>query len=119
MCDSCLDKPGEWLNAGTGWNLTPDEYMFIGKRIFTLRQMFNIKHGKMPLDNRPHDRMVGDTPHKVGKTAGKTVPIDAMMRKTWEVCGYDPDTGVPLESTIEELGLPALMNMAEEVSYVG
>lgn len=42
-----------------------------------------------------------------------------MMRKTWETCGYDPDTGVPLDSTLEELGLPALMNMAEEVSYVG
>ena len=109
----------EWLNAATGWTLTPDEYMVIGKRIFTLRQMFNIKHGKMPLDNRPHDRMVGDTPHKVGKTAGTPVPIDALLRKTWETCGYDPDTGVPLDSTLEELGLPALMNMAEEVSYVG
>ena len=35
----------DWLNAATGWDKTPDEYMEIGKRMQTLRQLFNIKHG--------------------------------------------------------------------------
>ena len=109
----------EWLNAATGWKNTPDEYMEIGRRIFTLRQMFNIKHGKMPWDNRPHGRMVGEPPHKVGKTAGATVPIDAMMRNTWEVMGYSREDGVPTPETIEELGLNELMNAPEEVYTYG
>lgn len=106
----------EWLNAATGWGLTPDEYMEIGKRVFALRQMFNIKHGKLPWDNRPHGRMVGDAPftHKVGKTANKIVPVDTMMMETWDALGYDRETGIPTDETLEALGLPYLMNAPEE-----
>ena len=39
----------EWLNAATGWEKTPEEYMEIGKRIQTLKQLFNFKHGIDPM----------------------------------------------------------------------
>ena len=78
--------------------------------------MFNIKHGKLPWDNRPHGRMVGDAPftHKVGKTANKTVPVEAMMMETWDALGYDRETSIPKDETREALGLPYLMNAPEE-----
>ncbi len=99
----------EYLNAATGWNKTPDEYMLIGKRVQTLRQMFNVREGIAPIAFKMPDRLAGVPPLKTGANAGKTIPIEAMMKKHWECFGWDPDTGVPLAETIEQLGLDQLV----------
>lgn len=104
----------EWLSAATGWDNTPDDWMHIGHRIFTMRQLFNIKQGLDPWYSRPHGRMVGEPPLKVGKVAGKTVPIDAMMKASWKAAGFDEETGIPLPETVESLGLNRLLNAPEE-----
>jgi aldehyde:ferredoxin oxidoreductase len=98
----------EWVNAATGWQKTPDEYMEIGKRIQTLRQMFNIKHGIDPMHFKMSPRMAGDPPLKEGPNKGKTVPIEAMMRLHWKAFGWDEKTGAPTPATIEQLGLDVL-----------
>ena len=104
----------EWLNLATGWNKTPDEYMFIAKRIFTLRQLFNIKHGVNPLDFRLHKRLSGEPPLMQGPLKGKTVRIDEMMREFWDYLNYDK-TGKPTAECVRELGLEELVN--EESVY--
>ena len=40
----------EWFNAATGWRKSPEAYMAIGRRIQTLKQAFNIKHGIDPMN---------------------------------------------------------------------
>jgi aldehyde:ferredoxin oxidoreductase len=99
----------DYLNAATGWNKTPDEYMLIGKRMQTLRQMFNIREGVDPITFKMHDRLAGVPPLKAGPNAGKTVPITEMMKKHWEYFGWDPETGAPLPQTIQQLGLDHLI----------
>ena len=103
----------EWLNAATGRNKTPDEYMEIGKRMQTLRQMFNIKHGIDPITFKMHKRMAGDPPLKEGLLKGRQVPIDEMMHLHWKHFGWDANTGKPLESTINDLGLDKLLMESE------
>lgn len=95
----------EWLNAATGWKKTPDEYMEIGKRIQTLRQMFNIKHGVDPMSYKMHPRAAGNPPLEEGPNKGKQVPIEAMMRLHWKAYGWDEQTGVPTPHTVTELHL--------------
>ncbi len=48
----------EWANAATGWDLSPAEYLRIGQRIQTLRQMFNIREGIDP--QQPEDQPAPD-----------------------------------------------------------
>jgi len=98
----------DWLNAATGWNKTGDEYMEIGKRIQTLRQMFAVKHGVDPRSFRMSKRMVGDPPLKEGPLKGNTVRIDEMMQLHWKLYGWDEKTGVPLQETINRLQLDEL-----------
>lgn len=95
----------EWLNAATGWQKTPDEYMLIGKRIQTLRQMFGIKHGIDPMTFKMSPRMAGEPPLETGPNKGKTVPIKEMMQEHWKAFGWDSLTGVPTTATLEELGI--------------
>lgn len=99
----------DYLNAATGWDKTPDEYMEIGKRMQTLRQMFNVREGISPLSFKMHDRIAGNPPLKEGPNAGKTVPIEDMMRYHWKHFGWDDKTGIPLRETIESLGLDKLV----------
>ncbi|HZK84331.1 MAG TPA: aldehyde ferredoxin oxidoreductase C-terminal domain-containing protein [Desulfosporosinus sp.] len=103
----------DYLNDATGWGKTPDEYMEMGKRMQTLRQMFNIREGIAPLSCRIQDRMAGVPPLKEGALSGKTIPIEDMMRKHWKHFGWDADTGVPTTETIVKLGLDKLVTGVE------
>jgi len=85
----------DWLNAATGWNRTPEEYMEIGERIQTLRQLFNVKHGIEPKDFKISDRAIGRPPLSGGANKGRTVDIEKMMEGYWGQFGWDTRTGKP------------------------
>jgi aldehyde:ferredoxin oxidoreductase len=95
----------EWVNAATGWNRSPEEYMEIGRRIQTLRQLFNIKHGIDPLSLKAHPRSIGKPPQDEGPNRGRSIDLGKMMKDYWQEIGWDMETGVPLSGTIDELGL--------------
>ena len=95
----------EWLNAATGWQRTPNQYMEIGRRIQTLRQMFNIKQGIDPCSLKVSRRAIGLPPQKEGANRGRTVELDEMMRDYWRTIGWDENSGMPLEKTIKALRL--------------
>ncbi|PKN70343.1 MAG: aldehyde ferredoxin oxidoreductase [Deltaproteobacteria bacterium HGW-Deltaproteobacteria-12] len=95
----------DWLNASTGWNKTPKDYMDIGERIQTTRQAFNIKQGKNPRDNRLSDRAVGIKPMTHGANKGRTVQIDKMMSDYWKLFGWDTKTGIPTDESMKRLGI--------------
>jgi aldehyde:ferredoxin oxidoreductase len=97
----------DYLNKGTGWEKTPDEYMEIGRRIQTLRQMFNIKHGIDPWQFKISSRIAGEPPLSAGPLKGKTLQIDEMMRMHWKKIGWDENTGIPTPETLKQLGLDA------------
>ena len=85
----------EWLNAATGWNRTPEDYLAAGERIQTLKQAFNVKHGIDPRANRVCDRAAGIPAQTRGANRGRTVDIAKMMSDYWRQFGWDAETGVP------------------------
>ncbi len=95
----------QWLNAATGWQKSSDEYMEIGRRIQTMRQMFNLREGIEPMSFKMPDRISGNPPLQEGPLKGKTVPVEAMMRLYWKHFGWDEDSGIPKRETLERLGL--------------
>ncbi|WP_319406205.1 aldehyde ferredoxin oxidoreductase family protein [uncultured Desulfosarcina sp.] len=95
----------DWLNAATGWDFSPDEYMVIGHRIQTVKQLFNIKQGIDPKDIRLSKRLLGDPPQTEGANKGRTVPLEKLRRYYWREMGYDMDSGVPTDTCLAQLGL--------------
>jgi aldehyde:ferredoxin oxidoreductase len=85
----------EWLNAATGWNRTPEDYLAAGERIQTLKQAFNVKQGIDPRMKRVCERAAGTPAQAKGANRGRTVDIDRMMSDYWRQFGWDPQTGVP------------------------
>lgn len=104
----------ESLNAALGWEFPPQEYIQIGRRIQTLRQMFNLRMGIDPLSTRLSDRLLGLPPLARGANRGRTVELDAMRRDYYQAIGWDPATGIPTPETIASLNLPPLELPQEE-----
>jgi len=90
----------EWLNAATGWNKMPEEYMAIGERILSTKQAFNIKHGVDPRSLRVPDRAAGRPPTTEGANKGRSMDIEKMVSGYWRQFGWDEQTGKPSEGVI-------------------
>ncbi|HSV55776.1 MAG TPA: aldehyde ferredoxin oxidoreductase C-terminal domain-containing protein, partial [Magnetospirillaceae bacterium] len=105
----------EYLNAATGWGWTPDQYMEAGKRVQTLRQAFNARHGVDVRAFRMHDRATGIPPLRAGHNKGVTLRIDEMVRQYRKAWGWDEETGIPTRKSFEDAGLSALPGL--EYSY--
>jgi aldehyde:ferredoxin oxidoreductase len=93
----------DWLNAATGWEKSPQEYLEMGKQVQTIKQAFNIRHGIRPKDNVASNRSVGIPPQEKGANEGRTVPIQEMMKSYWKAFGWDPDSGEPPPDAIKKL----------------
>ncbi len=98
----------DYLNAATGWDRSPVEYMEMGRRSQTLRQLFNVRHGIDPVDFKIHDRIAGIPPMTKGPNKGKTLQIDGMMKEHWLGFGWD-ENGVPTKETLVKLNLEAFI----------
>ncbi|MEG1180512.1 MAG: aldehyde ferredoxin oxidoreductase family protein [Oscillospiraceae bacterium] len=107
-------NPCKYLNAAAGWDKTGDEYMEIGRRIQTLRQMFNIKHGIKPADWKLPERMAGNPPLDSGPLKNVTLKNDEMVKYHWQGFGWDRETGIPTAETVERLEIPQLLEIGEE-----
>ncbi|MFC1980207.1 aldehyde ferredoxin oxidoreductase family protein [Chloroflexota bacterium] len=100
----------DFISAVTGWDFTPEEALVTGERIQTMRQLFNLREG---IDPKKFC-----LPQRVSKPATtgphKDIPIDFdMLRKQYYTAiGWNPETGYPIKSRIDELGLGNLVNSA-------
>lgn len=96
----------EILNAVTGWDLTVDDYMTTGERINTYCRAFNVREGITRKDDYLPPRFM--EPLKGGPTDGQRInqkEIDSMLDSYYEICGWDPKTGIPTKKRLEVLGL--------------
>ncbi len=104
----------EWTNSATGWDLSAEDYMEIGRRIQTLRQMFNVKQGIQPNGIKVSKRALGLPPLKSGPNKGNQIDLDAMRRSYWLEMGWDPETGIPTEKTLNDLGISDFVSVEDE-----
>jgi aldehyde:ferredoxin oxidoreductase len=95
----------EWINAATGWNKSPEDYLLIGERIETLRQSFNVREGLKPDDFKMHGRMKGAPPLSYGPHKGVTLDIESMKKYFFDAYGWDLQSGKPAKARLEKLGL--------------
>ena len=104
----------DYIDAATGEHRGALEYMECGRRIQTLRQLFNVKHGIQPRDMIMNRRMAGIPPLESGSLKGIVVPIEDMVSAYWRRIGWDGATGVPLAETLETLGLSTSAGVDKE-----
>jgi aldehyde:ferredoxin oxidoreductase len=96
----------EILNAVTDWGFTVDDFMTTGERINTLCRMFNVREGLTKTDDVLPPRFM--EPLIGGPTNGQSISnkeFESMLRDYYEICGWDPETGIPTSRRLNELGI--------------
>ncbi|RLG46156.1 MAG: aldehyde ferredoxin oxidoreductase [Thermoproteota archaeon] len=98
-----VDDLAKQLSAVTGWDITPEEFMTIGERIWNAERVFNIlSFGDGEEYDTLPDRFT-KTPLPAGPSAGKVVKLGEMLPEYYRLRGWV--RGRPTRETLERLGL--------------
>lgn len=93
----------DWLNAVTGWDVSVEEFMHIGERIWNLRRMYNIRCGLRAKDDTLPRRLLLEK-RGTGGSAENLPDLEQMRQEYYQIRGWDHD-GVPLPTTLARLGV--------------
>lgn len=98
-----LPEIGSMLRTCTGWDLSDDEFMKAGDRIWNLEKLFNMSQGFGKKDDTLPPRLLKD-PLPSGPAKGRVCELDVMLPEYYQLRGWDVE-GVPTEEKLAELGL--------------
>jgi aldehyde:ferredoxin oxidoreductase len=107
-----LDVAAQMIGAATGWEIDEGELIQAGERISNIERMYNVREGLRRDDDTLPERLLHD-PLPDGPSAGAVLgkDFDLMVDELYEVCGWDPKTGVPLPDTLQRLGLDSIISV--------
>ena len=100
------DLIAKLINAATGWELTPQELLKTGERIFTMKRLINLRFGVTPEDDKLPSLLL--KPLTEGATEGKVPDLKMMLKEYYQFRNWDEATGEPTETKLTELGLSNL-----------
>lgn len=96
----------DMLNAGAGWNWSPDTYWLTAKRVITIQRAFNVREaGISRKDDRLPERFKDPLPE--GPKKGQTFSEEdtkKMQDAYYIYYGWDDD-GIPTEASLKAYGL--------------
>ncbi len=98
------DDYRDLLNAAFGFNLSTEEWLKIGERIWNAERLFNLKAGLNPLRDDTLPKRLTDEPMPEGPNKGHVVRLKEMLPRYYALRGWNEDGTIP-EEKIRELGL--------------
>jgi len=91
------------IRTATGLNISDEEYLLAGERIWNMERLFNLKAGFSKKDDTLPPRLLKepmpDGPHK-----GRVVELDKMLPEYYKLRGWD-EQGIPTQEKLQQLGL--------------
>jgi len=93
----------EYYNAITGWDITFEDLMKAGERIWNLQRAFNIRMGTSRKDDTLPDRFLKESVNE-GPAKGQIVELETMLAEFYNERGLD-ENGKPRKDKLLELGL--------------
>jgi aldehyde:ferredoxin oxidoreductase len=91
-----VDKVLSALNGATGWGLTVDDLIPIGKRIVTLKRLLNVCRGVSRANDTLPDALLRPLE---GGTEGTVPDVEVLLAGAYAEYGWDAETGMPLPET--------------------
>ncbi len=92
-----------WIKNVIGWDLTLEELLETGERIFNQKRMYNVRCGISSKDDILPSRIL-NLPRNDNGTGDNLPPLEKMLSEYYEYRGWD-DEGIPKETTLRNLDL--------------
>ena len=93
----------DMINAITGFNYSPADFVALGMRIFNMRAAFNVREGFRRDDYVLSERLYKSDPPFEGPIAGVVVDVDKLADNFFNAIGWDLNA-VPQKAMLEQLG---------------
>jgi aldehyde:ferredoxin oxidoreductase len=93
------------INAATGWNMSLEDVMKVGRRAVNMMRLYNLKAGLTPDKEKPSPRYWSQPTDGPNKDKPVKPHFDKMVDKYYQLMGWDRKTGMPLPETLKELGI--------------
>jgi len=103
FCGMSLSLVKDLYNAATGWNMTINDLMKAGERIWNLERAFNVRMGVTRKDDTLPERFLKE-PIPDGPAKGQVVELEPMLREYYKARGLD-ENGKPSMEKLKELDL--------------
>ena len=104
-----LDKLVSLFQAAWGEEVSLDDLMLAGERIFNLKRLLNLKLGLNPRRHEILPKLL-TVPLPDGPTAGFVPDWEAMLKEYYQYRGWDWESGFPTPEKLAQLGLSTLVN---------
>lgn len=91
------------IRTATGVDLSDEQYLQAGERIWNLERLFNLKAGFTSKDDTLPPRLLKE-PMKDGPHKGNVVKLDVMLPEYYALRGWN-ENGIPGDEKLKELGL--------------
>jgi aldehyde:ferredoxin oxidoreductase len=105
----------EAVNAVSGWDLSLEDALNIGRRISAMLRVWSFLHGLDPKRERPSKRY-GSVPVDGPAQGADIMPHwDGMLRHYRRLLGWDEELGLPLPETLKELDLEDLIPVVDRI----
>jgi aldehyde:ferredoxin oxidoreductase len=91
------------VNAATGWDLSGEQLLLTGERLFNLKRIINNRLGVGRADDTLPRRLL-ELARPSGQAAGKLPDLPSILNEYYETRGWFPD-GRPSGERLEKLGL--------------
>jgi len=98
-----LPEIAEELRTATGLNLSDEEFLLAGERIWNLEKIFNLQAGLSKKDDTLPPRLLNE-PMKDGPHKGNVVRLDEMLTEYYQLRGWDKN-GIPTQAKLNQLGM--------------
>lgn len=93
----------DMINSAMGWNMTANELLTTGERIFNQKRWINCQFGiRRKDDTLPHRLLMEARPS--GGAEGVLPDLGKMLEEYYQLRGWNPD-GIPSEATMDRLSL--------------
>ncbi len=94
----------EIIKAITGWDVTPEELLKVGERVFNLQRMFNYRiKGWDARNDAWADKRVYQ-PAESGVYKGRPIPWNDALQEYYSIRGWSKE-GIPTAEKLKELGI--------------
>lgn len=91
------------VRTATGLDISDEEYLLAGERIWNLERLFNLQAGLSAKDDTLPPRLLNE-PMKAGPHEGNVVHLDVMLPEYYRLRGWD-ENGVPTQDKLQQLGM--------------
>jgi len=97
------DLYAKLVGSVMGIEMSGDDLLKTGERIWTLEKLFNLREGKSRQDDTLPDRVLNQ-PFKSGLSKGYKIEFEELLDEYYQVRGWNKD-GIPTTKKLEELEL--------------